>query len=148
MRNLTIAVLAALVFASCAPSTPQARIAREPEKFAALGKREQGLVQQGELARGMGPEAVTLAWGGPDQRFEGSKNSKRSERWDYAASRPVYPTNFFGGFGYGYGSYGPYGRGSYSGIGFGLGPEIAYVPYRVASVWFVSGRVDSWERVR
>lgn len=146
MKILMAAVLAALVFPSCAPSTPQARIEREPEKFAALGQRDQSLVQQGKLARGMSPDAVTLAWGVPDQRFEGSKNSKHSERWDYAASRPVYSTPYFGGFGYGYGGSGPYGRGSYS--GFALGPEVAYVPYRFASVWFVSGRVDSWERSR
>ncbi len=33
-------------------------------------------------------------------------------------------------------------------LGFGFGPEIAYIPYRVASVWFINNRVDSWERAR
>ena len=80
--------------------------------------------------------------------FQGSKNGKTTERWDYAGSRPVTVTNFYGGYGYGYGPYGPYGRYGYSGLGFGMGPEIAYVPYRIASVWFVNHRVDSWERAR
>lgn len=34
------------------------------------------------------------------------------------------------------------------GLGFGMGPEITYIPYRVASVWFVDRKVDSWERAR
>ena len=34
------------------------------------------------------------------------------------------------------------------GVGFGVGPEVAYVPYRVGSVWFINHRVDSWERAR
>jgi hypothetical protein len=33
-------------------------------------------------------------------------------------------------------------------VGFGIGPEIAYVPYRIASVWFVDNRVDAWERAK
>ncbi len=140
--------MAALVFSSCAPSTPQARIAKSPDKFAALSKKNQDLVQQGLISRGMTPDAVELAWGVPAQRFEGSKHSKSTERWDYAGSRPVYFTNYYGGYGYGYGGYGPYGRGGYTGLGFGFGPEVAYVPYRVASVWFIDRRVDSWERAQ
>jgi hypothetical protein len=145
MKKLVTALLACLVLASCAPSTPQARITKFPEKFAALGTKEQALVQNGEISRGMSPDAVMLAWGFPNQRFEGSKDSKRTERWDYTSLRPVYATNYFGGFGYGYG---PYGRYGYSGLGYGLGPDVAYIPDRVASVWFVSNRVDAWERVR
>ncbi|MES2440837.1 MAG: hypothetical protein V4584_17355 [Verrucomicrobiota bacterium] len=148
MKKLLSALLAGFVMCSCAPSTPQARIEKYPEKFAALGKKQQSLVQQGQIAPGMSGDAVMLAWGSPDQRFDGSKNSKQTERWDYSGSRPVYSSNFYGGYGYGFGGYGNYGYGPYSAVGFGLGPEITYVPYRVASVWFVENRVDSWERVR
>lgn len=144
MKPAVTAFLACLAFASCAPSTPQARIAKSPETFASLNKKHQSLVQQGQLGTGMPAEGVLLAWGAPDQRFEGSKNSQRTERWDYSTLRPVYP---IGHFGYGYGShYGPYGRHFHSGVGYG--PEVAYIPERTASVWFINNRVDSWERVR
>lgn len=147
MKPISAAFLTAILLSSCAPSTPQARIDRNPQVFASLEKKEQQLVQQGQLSRGMSADAVKLAWGEPAERFEGSKNSRRTERWDYTGSRPIYTTNVFGGYGYGYG-YSPYGPGRYSTVGFGVGPEIAYVPYRVASVWFVSNKVDSWERAR
>jgi hypothetical protein len=146
MKKILTAVLAACALASCVPSTPQARIDRNPQAFQSLGRKHQDLVKQGLITRGMSPEAVTLAWGDPAQRFEGSKNSRKTERWDYRGTQAVYGTNFYGG--YGYGGFGPYGYGRYSSMGFGLGPEIAYVPYRIASVWFVDDRVDSWERAR
>jgi hypothetical protein len=77
--------------------------------------------------------------------FQGSKSGKSSERWDYAGSRPVYHTNFYGSYGGYYGSY----RGRYyRGYGMAIGPEVSYIPYRIASVWFVDGRVEEWERVR
>lgn len=145
MKKLLPTVLAACFLASCVPSTPQARIDRNPQAFAALGKKHQELVKQGHIARGMSPDAVRLAWGDPAQRFEGSKNSRVTERWDYSGSRPVYTTNFYGAYGYGYS---PYGYGRYSSFGYGLTPEVAYVPYRIASVWFINNRVDSWERAR
>ncbi|MES2922627.1 MAG: hypothetical protein V4819_13830 [Verrucomicrobiota bacterium] len=148
MKKILLAVVTGLVFSACAPSSPQARIAKNPEKFAALGKRDQELVQQGQLGSGMSPDAVMLAWGVPDQIYEGSKDSKPAGRWDYLGSRPIYPSTYFGGFGYGLGGYGPYGRGGYYGAGFAVGPDLAYVPYRVASVWFVNHRVESWERIR
>lgn len=135
-----------MVFCSCAPNTPETRIGREPEKFAALGLKDQELVRQGKIRRGMPPEAVELAWGAPARRFQGSKNAKPTERWDYAGSQPVYFNNFYGGYGYAYGGYGPYGAGFYPGAGFGLAPEVVYVPYLKASVWFTDSRVDSWEQ--
>lgn len=143
MKKIVTALLAGLLFSSCVPSTPQARIEQNPGKFAALGKNEQNLVRQGQISRGMSPDTVTLAWGYPDRRFEGYRNSKRSERWDYSGSRPVYTTSFYGGYGYG-----RYGRRGYSGLGLGFGPEVTYIPHHLASVWFVNNRVDSWERAR
>ncbi len=143
-----MAILAGVGFSSCAPSTPQTRIAKEPEKFAALGRKEQELVQQGQISRGMSRDAVTLAWGFPNRRFEGSGKSKPTERWDYSGLRPVYSTHFSGGFRYGYGGYGPYGRGGYPYGGLGYGPDMIYIPERYASVWFVNRQVDSWERAR
>ncbi len=141
MKKLMPFLLVAVVFASCAPITPQARIEKYPEKFAALSERDKSLVQQGQITRGMSADGVLLAWGRPSQRYEGFKNEKAIERWDYAGSQPVYNSNFYGSYGYG-----PYGR--YSGLGYGVGPEIAYVPTHLASVWFANNRVDSWERAR
>lgn len=149
MKSCVALLLLSLVFSACAPSTPQARIQKYPEKFAALDKREKSLVEQGQIARGMSRDGVLLAWGFPDQSFEGSKDSKMTERWDYATSVPVYSPAFaYGSYGYGFGRYGRYGPYGYSGMGFALGPEIAYIPRRVASVWFVNHRVDAWERLR
>lgn len=149
MRKILAALAIGLAFTSCVPSTPQSRIEREPAKFSALSRKEQSLVQEGQIARGMSPDAVILAWGNPAQRYEGSKNSHRTERWDYLATRPVYSSSFFGGYGYSGRGYGPYGGyGPYSSFDYGYGPEITYIPYRSASVQFVNNQVDSWERIR
>jgi hypothetical protein len=146
MKTILAAVSSALLCVSCVPSTPQARIQRNPEKFSALSAKDRGLVEQGKIARGMPRDAVYLAWGSPSGVFQGTRENKTTERWDYSGSRPVYMTGFYGG--YGYGPYGYHGRYGYSGLGFGLGPEVAYIPYRVASVWFLDNRVDAWERAR
>jgi hypothetical protein len=146
MKKFLFTLSLGLSFASCVPSTPQTRIQQSPQKFAALDATQRSLVQQGQISRGMSLDAVYLAWGHPSRSFQGSRNGKLTERWDYAGTRPVPVTNFYGS--YGYGGYGPYGHHAYSGIGVGFGPEIAYIPYRVASVWFINQRVDSWERAR
>lgn len=147
MKKLIPALLAGLVVSACAPSTPQARIDNSPGKFAALSHREQDLVRHGEVSQGMSEDGVLLAWGPPARVFEGSKRSKPASRWDYVGSRPVY-TNFYGGgLGYGYGGYGR-SRYGYTTLGVGLGPEVTYIPQRMATVWFESHRVESWERAR
>lgn len=144
---MLIALLCGGFFVSCVPTTPQARIEKDPAKFAALSANHRALVQRGRLASGMPPAAVELAWGTPARRFQGFRDRKASERWDYTASRPVYTNDFYSGYGYGVGRpYGRSGRGSYSTLGFGFGPQVEYIPEHVASVWFVGDRVDSWER--
>jgi hypothetical protein len=146
MKTILPAFSALLLFASCVPSTPQARIGQFPQKFEALDAKQRALVQQGQIARGMGTDAVYLAWGDPSGIYQGSKNGKATERWDYAGSRPVYVTSYHGAYGYGPGLYGPYGR--HGCFDYDLGPDVAYVPYRLATVWFVNKRVDSWERAK
>ncbi|GAA5118684.1 hypothetical protein JIN84_22805 [Luteolibacter yonseiensis] len=146
MKPIFIALFAGWAFTSCAPSTPQTRIEKNPQAFARLSPKQQDLVRQGQLAPGMSPEAVVLAWGNAEQRYEGSRNGRPAERWDYVGSRPVYSADLFTGYGpYGYG---PYGYGPYSHYGYGIGPDVAFVPYRIGSVWFTGGKVESWERVR
>jgi hypothetical protein len=143
MKKLLFVLPACLLFASCAPSTPQARIQQQPEKFESLSAKHRDLVEKGQIDQGMSQDAVYLAWGSPSRVFQGSKNDRVTERWDYAGSRPVYTNTFYGSYGR---CYGPYRRYGYSGIGWG--PEVAYIPYRIGSVWFVDNRVDSWERAR
>ncbi len=148
MKTYLPLVIASLFFCACAPSTPQSRIAKNPGQFAALTAKQKNLVQQGKIAPGMPPDAVLLAWGAPDRRYEGSIASKPTERWDYIASAPITgPGYFYGGYGFGYGRYAPYYQG-FPGWGYAIGPEIVYVPDRLASVWFVNQLVDSWERTR
>lgn len=146
MKSVIVS-LAAVVFASCAPSTPEARIAARPELFEALPPRHRELVRQGRLAQGMGRDAVLLAWGRPSREYEGGEDGVSTLRWDYLGSTPVYQTSYFGGFGYGPGyGCGRFGRGPFN--DFAVFPEIAYVPYRRATVLFRDGRVASWERSR
>ena len=157
MHKFFTALALGLWLTSCVPSTPQARIQENPRKFSALSAKQQSLIQQGQICRGMSPDAVYLAWGSPSASFQGSQDGKNTERWDYAGSRPVQTASFYGAYGYGdypgYGGYGRYGHGPYgrhggSVVGFGFGPQVAYVPYRIASVWFIDQQVDAWERAK
>jgi hypothetical protein len=143
MTKPIFALAAGLLLASCAPSTPQARIQQQPEKFQSLSPKHRELVEKGQIDRGMSQDAVYLAWGAPSRTFQGSKNNRLTERWDYAGSRPVYSNTFYGSYGR---YYGPYRGHGYSGIGWG--PEVAYIPYRIGSVWFIDSKVDAWERAR
>ena len=147
MKKLLVLLGIGLMAASCVPSTPQTRIQQHPELYAALSSSQQALVQRGELAKGMTAEAVMLAWGPPAMRYEGNDKGRDSMRWDYTGARAVYSSQFYGVYGYGgYGYHGHHGYYPYS--GFGFAPDVAYVPYRRASVWFVNNRVDGWERLR
>jgi len=146
MKIIPLAVCslcAALAAVSCSPSTPAARIAERPLAFDKLSDKHKELVQRGEIARGMDMSAVALAWGDPARRVEEIKGVRRTERWEYDGTRPEVTNTFFGG--YGYGRYGPY---RYSGVGAGFAPEVVYVPYRKSTVWFISGKVDGWERLK
>ena len=137
------AAIVALLAVSCAPQTPAYRISMRPAAFEGLSEKNKELVRNGEIAKGMGKDAVLLAWGSPAGRVDGLKNGKTMERWDYRGTKPVVTHNIYGGFGSG--RYGPY---RYSGIGGGFGPEVSYLPYRKGSVWFLHGKVDEWERIR
>jgi hypothetical protein len=144
LLHLAAAALVALTFSSCATQTPQSRIANNPAQFNKLPEKHKRLVEQGQISKGMSPEAVLLSWGQPAQRTEGSSGGVSTMRWDYAGLKPVYHTGFYGGYGYGWGGYGRYGRRGYPHVG--VTPSVSYVPERRATVLFRSGRVHSWER--
>jgi hypothetical protein len=131
---------------ACAPNTPAQRIADRPAVYDALPAKQQALVRQGELSRGMSPEAVMLAWGAPSRRYSGMTNGISAERWDYMGSQPVYANTIgFGGCG------GVAGWNRWGGYGYGqplLFHDIAYVPYRRATVLFQNQRVEAWEKMQ
>jgi len=139
-----IAGAIAMLAASCAPNTPAARIDRNPGLYEALPAEHRKQVREGRIDRGMSEDAVLLAWGRPSRQLEMVRPEGPAVRWDYTGSRPVYASNFHGG----------YRRGRlgacchYSAVGFGFGPEIIHVPTHRASVWFVDGKVEAWESVR
>ena len=139
--GLLFAVLLVAILPSCVSSTPEARITERPQDYARLSENHKNLVSRGEITKGMSKDAVALAWGSPATRVQGLRNGKAMERWDYRSQKPVVSHNFYGGYGSGF--YDPY---YYRGYGIGFGPQVSYIPYRSASVWFVNDKVDEWER--
>ena len=143
-----IAAALALLLVACAPSTPQSRIEANPAAFAGLTERQKGMVQQGQIEEGMPPQAVFIAWGKPSRDYMGSDGKTPTRVWDYGGSQPVYSTRYYGGIGYGgYRGYRGY-RGRGYNYGYGISPQVTYVPYRKATVWFRNDRVTKWERVQ
>lgn len=141
---LLISSLFAFLFVSCAPTTPLTRIEKNQAIYNDLSTKEQELVSRGQIAEGMSPGAVYLAWGHPERRLEGQKGTLRTMRWDYTSMQPIYTTDIFGH--YGYGHYGRHGR-RYS-RAWGFAPSVEYIPARSATVWFENDEVHSWERLR
>ena len=141
-------VLGALLVGACAPSTPEARIAAHPGLYEGLDEDQRELVRQGRIARGMSTSAVFLAWGRASSEFQGADERSSTLRWDYTGRRPVHTTTHTFGLGprY-YGGYGRWGRCHPYG-GFAVAPQVTYVPYLRASVWFRDGLVTRWERRR
>jgi hypothetical protein len=141
---LLISVATFLLLNSCAPVTPQQRIENNVGAYNSLPPGHQELVKRGELARGMSPDAVFLAWGPPSRRYQGLQDNAATERWDYEGFKPIYTNSFGMGYGFGTGYNGR--RARYSSLF--VSPEVAYVPYRNATVLFKNNRADSWERAQ
>lgn len=144
-RMLLPLALVAVALSSCVTQTPEARIKKQPAAFLALPAKHQELVRRGEIARGMSPDAVRLAWGNPSRRFSGAKEGKNIERWDYLGSQPVFTNQM----GFGYGNPWMWGPGGWGG-GWQpfMGPDVAYIPYQRASIVFKNQLVDSWEKLQ
>lgn len=154
--HLPLLSAAAFIFASCASSTPQSRIEKNPVIFKKVPDSQRSMVESGRIKNGMNKDAVFIAWGKPDEIAEGESEGKRFERWTYTSLSPVYSTNFYSGYGGDdYGRHSPYYapipyRGGYGrrGYAYGYGQTVDYVPVRSASVDFQNGRVTKWQRGR
>lgn len=142
LRSLLLSM--SVMLGACAPTTPDARIEENPEKFWKLGDKDQQLIRNGQISRGMSPDAVYYAWGKPAREFAGADDKTSTLRWDYTGSTPVYSTGFAGYYGRGYGRHGRY----YPRQGYGYSQQVTYVPYQKATVWFRNNRVTKWERAR
>lgn len=139
-----IAVISsAFVLSNCA-STVQSRIEKNPGEFGSLTTKQQELVRQGKIDKGMPKSGVFLAWGRPDHVTTGNRNGKEFEAWRYRAYEPVYTQSVGIAVGPGYGRYGRYG---YS-PNYGYGTDVYYRPYTAARVDFHNNRVTCWEAVR
>lgn len=145
IRMIWSLALVAAALSSCVTQTPEARIKKQPAAFLALPAKHQELVRRGEIARGMSPDAVRLAWGNPSRRFSGAKEGKNIERWDYLGSQPVFTNQM----GFGYGNPWMWGPGGWGG-GWQpfMGPDVVYIPYQRASIAFKNQLVDSWEKLQ
>ncbi|MEM7144816.1 MAG: hypothetical protein AAF591_06750 [Verrucomicrobiota bacterium] len=132
----TLPLLLALAFLANCASTPQTRIQANPEIYASIPDSQKAKVQTGQIAKGMGYNAVFIAWGRPS----GVKSaSDDSETWIYAYSYPIYSSGFY---------YGGYGYGRRCGWGGWVGPVVIGYDTRIyAKVVFKHGRVTYWERL-
>jgi len=66
-------------------STPETRIAKQPELFNSLTPEEQQLIKEGRVGIGFTTDMVKLALGDPDRVRERVDQSGRSEVWSYIA---------------------------------------------------------------
>jgi hypothetical protein len=86
----------ALILVGCA--TTQSRISQHPEMYQRLSARDQALVNQGQIRRGMSMDAVWLAWGTPDQKIP-DMGPRSTETWLYLRyqSPPSYGAPYYYG---------------------------------------------------
>lgn len=134
MKNLKLltllggVALAGVMFSGC--STPDSRIAHNPQLFASLTPQQQALVKAGEVGIGMSMDAVKLALGDPDRVTLRTTASGESQIWHYVtyeADGVFLYTGYYHGW---------HRRGGWGGWGGGFwGPEYPwYLDYPNRSV--------------
>jgi hypothetical protein len=78
----------------CATSSIEQRRAQRAEAYAALSPEVRAQVDRGEVAQGMGMDAVFIAWGRPTKVTTRSGNDGREVEWwyyrNYIKSDPVW----------------------------------------------------------
>jgi len=80
---LQILALAAGLIALAGCSTPETRIAKQPELFNRLTPDQQQMIREGRVGIGFDTEMVKLALGEPDRIRERIDETGRSEVWTY-----------------------------------------------------------------
>lgn len=140
-RNLFSALLPGCIALLCACSpTPSDRIAKNMPAYQQLPQEYQVKVARGELAKGMSPEAVLLAWGQPEQTLVGRTKGKNTERWFYTRSGTGWALGLGGGdF---------HSRDSGIGTGIGVTMPLGSRPPLAYAVLFEEGKVVSWNAVK
>lgn len=132
-------LIALVVLTGC--STVESRIKERPETYNNLSAKQKNLVSAGEVSEGMRPDAVYLAWGKPDQVFNGTERGDNVEEWIYEASRSEVSSR-----------YRPqpiiYNRGGryYGGWDYVFEPVIISHPYPYKSIRFENGKAVAWRR--
>ncbi len=144
LPRLVLAAIAAVAFSSCATVTsPQNRIANEPELFDSLSEKHRDLVRQGQVTEGMSKDAVYLAWGRPHETKQSSRDGKARETWVYYGSEAIPVRTVSVGVGYGDPCY---RYGGWGGPFYDLGYDFARRDYVAGKVEFEKDRVVFWER--
>ena len=77
----SLGVLVAVVLAGCA--TPESRIRKNPEIFAAFPPEVQANVRQGKIEIGYTTDMVTIALGQSDRQYKRKTAAGESEVWAY-----------------------------------------------------------------
>ena len=147
--------------AGCA--TPAGRVRNHAAAFGRLSPADQRLVLRGRVRPGLGQEAVVIAWGHPDDRYEaaspgGSKEKTSREVWVYRRQLTTYAP---------IGSYDqwppgsrrvPLGVGLLESPGFGFGgsgyegwllyhPRVVYTESYIRRAVFVDGALKSYQQI-
>lgn len=79
--SLLGAMTALVVLSGC--STPETRIAKQPELFQQLTAEQQQMVREGRVGIGFTPDMVKLALGDPDRVRERIDQTGQNEVWSY-----------------------------------------------------------------
>lgn len=132
-------ILAAAWLAGC--STPDKRIQKAPEIFAALPAEQQELVKQGRVAPGFSADAVLLALGDPDRRWtrtdaKGTRDVWSYVTWENGRGQPLYRGWYHasaGGWPLFYASYPDRREKEYLKVIFGLSGKVEEVEQAVAN---------------
>lgn len=78
---LLVSIGGFVLFSGC--STPETRIAKQPELFSRLTAEQQQMIREGRVGLGFDMEMVKLALGDADRVRERIDASGRSEVWSY-----------------------------------------------------------------
>ena len=116
MKNtclFSVLFIGVLVLSGC--STPESRIARNPEVFAQLSPQQQLLVKAGQVGVGFDMAAVKLALGEPDRITVRTEAHGQTQTWHY-----VETAYYDGGYIYAGGYWGRHGYRYRYGVGAGV----------------------------